>query len=279
MITFLASYSFLISLLSVLTGAFVFFTIVFKIPFWQVAGWPQSLLFTGLLFLNRAAGFIMEIKERRWYRALFSLWLMIIILGFLIDYLYRYEIVLAGTRDGVISSSVVDRGLLSRPGDFSLRFENNMLRLVSPSRIFNLQVKEGTQWRFNYIFFIKKGFSPRFLLKDKNGRELDTAFVMLLGKEDHFKSPALPHRFYVKKEKEGLGLRIMRGKLTLKRGIIKIGEEMEFEGLRITFAEITEWYQIRIINYPGNGFIILGSIILIIAAIALRIKRKADHGE
>lgn len=280
MIAFFASYNLFLSLLIVLILAFFFSTILFKVSFWQFCGWPQSIFFASFLFLNRLSGFIMEIKARRWYRALLSLWLIIIILGFLINYLYRYDFVMNGNHAGVIASSFIDEGPLSKLGDFSFRLEDNRIKLSLGKRVFNLSVGRGTYYGLNYILYIKRGLSPRFLLKDKEGRELDTAFVMLEpGKEDYFKSPALPHRFYVKKDKEGFALRIMRGKLTLKRGIIKIGQEMEFEELRISFPEVTEWYQIRIINYPGNRFIFFCSIILIAFAVALRLKgRKSQDG-
>lgn len=117
------------------------------------------------------------------------------------------------------------------------------------------------------------GITPRFVLKDKEGKELDTADINLAvfapGTEDHFQIPGFPHQvfvsfspdYYVSNGKAGNRsmelnnpvylLKVFRGRLLVYSGGIRPKEEAVFEGLRLSFPEIRYWGEFRIIRDPG----------------------------
>lgn len=119
--------------------------------------------------------------------------------------------------------------------------------------------------------------APMYVLKNKEGNELDTGYVNLAvfvpGSEDHFQIPRFPHRIFVSfypdhevidgqiinrsmyPKNPAYFLKIYRGKLLVFSGLVRQGEEAEFESLRLSFPEIRYWGEIRIVKDPGFVFI------------------------
>lgn len=117
------------------------------------------------------------------------------------------------------------------------------------------------------------GITPMYLLRNKDGIELDRGYVNLAaftpGTEDHFQIPGYPHQifasFYPDYEIRGdkvitrsmelknpaYSLRVFRGRLLVFSGLVRPDEEARFEGLRLSFPEIRYWGEFRIIRDPG----------------------------
>jgi hypothetical protein len=246
-----------------------FLIIIFKIPFWQVFGSGPSFVFTGLLLINRVSGSIFEIKKGRWKGALFSVWFILVSSGLLVNYFYRTDGITNLTDEGMVSGFVISqKGRFASGNEVSASIKGDNIEVLKGKRSFIIPAKDGFYPRafFSYFFSVKKDFSPRFVIKDNEGKVLDTAFLIPEGfSQDnlYFRSPALPHRFYIKIEgRDSLSFRITRGKLTIKKGLVKLNEELEFEGLRVSFPEIKEIFTVRIIHYPGNKVILVGSLII-----------------
>lgn len=131
---------------------------------------------------------------------------------------------------------------------------------------------DGTRVTINSI-----GITPMYLLRSKDGKELDRAYVNLAafapGTEDHFQIPGYPHQifvsFYPDYEVRGgkaftrsmdlknpaYSVRVFRGRLLVYSGLLKPGEEAEFESLKLSFPEMRYWGEFRIVKDPGFLFI------------------------
>lgn len=119
--------------------------------------------------------------------------------------------------------------------------------------------------------------SPMYILKNKEGKELDRGYVNLAvfvpGSEDHFQIPGYPHQIYVsfypdhevrdgqiinrsmELKNPAYFIKVYRGKLLVFSGLIRQGEEATFESLRLSFPEMRYWGEFRIIKDPGFVFI------------------------
>lgn len=121
------------------------------------------------------------------------------------------------------------------------------------------------------------GYAFRYRLKDKDGHELASglsrANVYMPGSEDRLTIPGYPHKFIVgyypdARVKDGkvsnvsmnrknplIGLRVYRGRLPVFTGLLKEGEEVEFDSLKISFPEVKYWGDFTILKNPGFKFI------------------------
>lgn len=144
--------------------------------------------------------------------------------------------------------------------------ESGVVRMAQPLRI------NGSKVAINGV-----GFVPRYILKDKNGMELDSGYVRLNifppGTEDHFQIPGYPHQIFVSfypdhEIKEGkvinrsmnpvnpaYYIKVFRNKVISYSGIIRPGEEANFEGLRLSFPEFKYFGVFRIVKNPGFAYI------------------------
>lgn len=293
-IRFLVSYEFLLSLLAtfVLTVAALLF--FYKFNFWAILNLVPSKVLIGLIFLNRVFGFLYELKDRKLY-ALFSMGILIIISGLIFNYAYRFKgIVSLGEGESFADFDLVERGPLSKPPEFAItveEIEGDPLKSDKPARVKLRNGRKlivlspgrhvaGFSLLTPHFSLIKVDPAPRFLISDRAGRELHSAFVKLnllpVGKEDYFRSPAVPHRFYVRltgNEDKPFNIRICRGKLKITEKDMAVGEEMEFEGLKFSFSSVSKWGEIEISHYPGNKIVFTG-IAVIIAGIIIRRRKK-----
>ena len=131
---------------------------------------------------------------------------------------------------------------------------------------------EGSKISINGI-----SLTPMYILKNKEGRELDVGYVNLAiftpASEDHFQIPGFPHQifvsFYPDFAMEGerpfnrsmnvknpkYFVRVFRGRIPAFSGFLKPGEEARFENLRLSFPKFRYWGDFRIIKDPGLVFI------------------------
>lgn len=127
------------------------------------------------------------------------------------------------------------------------------------------------------------GLTPRYVLKDKEGRVLDIGDVNLAvfipGSEDHFKIPGFPHQiflsFYPDYEIRGgnvinrsmnvnnpaYAVKIFRGRIQVFSGLVKPGEEAKFENLSLSFPEFRYWGDFRIVKDPGFIYVWMAFIL------------------
>jgi hypothetical protein len=142
------------------------------------------------------------------------------------------------------------------------------------------------------MFSVKDfGYSPRYVLKAKDGRVLDSSFVYMRlfppGSEGFFRllSPITYHVRYFPEGKGDieyplLGLRIARNKDIVLNRDVKFLEDAEFENSRISFEEIRSWTRLVVKKDWGEVMVLMGSFIgvLYILIICMQlIIRKKEH--
>lgn len=290
-IRFLISYEFFFYLLFVFISfstAIVFF---YKLKVWDVVNLMPSKVFIGLIFLNRFLGLMYEMRKKRWH-ALLSAGILLIILGLFLNYAYRFEgIAGLGEGESLIDYDLVEKGPLSKFAKNIVAVEEIEGDPLNPDKGVRIKVRnekkelvglltgQSVRWASSDSPFLTSHFSvmklkvirvepaPRFLITDGKDRELHSAFVKLnlypIGREDYFRSPAVPHRFYMNltgKTDKPFSVKVLRGKLTIVNKDIAVGEEVPFEGLKISFPEISKWAEIEVKYYPGNSFVLIGFI-------------------
>lgn len=129
------------------------------------------------------------------------------------------------------------------------------------------------------------GFVPLYVLKDRDGRELDSGYVRLNifppGAEDHFQIPGFPHQIFVvfypdhevrngrvvnrsmNPVNPAYLIRVFRNRVLSYSGVLKPGQEAYYEGLRLSFPEYNYWGMFRIVRNSGWPFIWTGFILFI----------------
>ncbi len=127
------------------------------------------------------------------------------------------------------------------------------------------------------------GYAPRYELLNRNGTVLESAFVKLNvfppGEEDFIQSVKYPFRIYVSVYPDAvivkgkihnkslnlvhpaLAVRVTRGKLELGRKILRLGEDMRFEGLRLRFPEIRYWGEFTLLRDWGIPWLFMGYLL------------------
>lgn len=127
------------------------------------------------------------------------------------------------------------------------------------------------------------GYAPMYVLKDKNGENLDSGFVRLNifppGNEDHFQIPGYPHQIFVSfypdhemtdgkiknrsmnQVNSAYYIKIFRNKVLSYAGVLKPGEEAYYEGLRLSFPEFKYWGMFRMVKNPGFVYIWIAFIL------------------
>jgi hypothetical protein len=121
------------------------------------------------------------------------------------------------------------------------------------------------------MFSVKDfGYSPRYVLKGKGGRVLDSSFVYMRlfppGSEGFFRllSPITYHvRYFPDGKGEAtdpvLRLRIVRNKDIVLNRDVKFMEDAEFENSRISFEEIRKWTRLVVKRDWGEVMALAGS--------------------
>lgn len=137
------------------------------------------------------------------------------------------------------------------------------------------------------------GYAPRYELRDREDRVLDTAFVKLNlfppGQSDYFRLETFPHRFEIEILPDldfdgnepvtrslnlvnpGVIIHVSRGKLELARAVLAQGQILAFEGLKIRFPEVRTWGELSIVRDPGIPLLFAGYLLGLVG-IGLRVR-------
>jgi len=137
------------------------------------------------------------------------------------------------------------------------------------------------------------GYAPRYELRDRAGRVLDSAFAKLNlfppGTSDYFRLANLPYRFQVEilpdlayqdgepvtrslnLRHPGIDVRVSRGKLELARAVLTPGEPLTFEGLELRFPEVRTWAELSIVRDPGVPVLFAGYLLGLVG-LAFRVR-------
>lgn len=273
------SYPVFFGLMAVLLLGFLSYGLFFRISFWSFLGFTPSVLFTGLLFINRLLAFVFGIKERRYSKSIFSFWFIVLLCGIFLNYLYRVEgmVVVNPSDRMVVNTYLTEEGPLADTRDFFVKFEKRIYDISA--RKTGEQGESRSQLRVypdGAIFLLKKIYSLGYVIKDSSGKTIDRAFVVGEADEpgqDYFRTPVLPHRFYLKPEGDGFRLKITRGKFKIRDERVKPSQEIEFEGLRFSVTSIEDLYLIRILHLPGNGLAAGGSVLSLVFLIFLKLRK------
>jgi hypothetical protein len=247
--------------------------------------------------------------SREWIKFLSVL---LIVSGFWLSYLTRFsgEVVLtegqtfySGHNDYI--PETVYRGRFSTIPDIALKldkvipsFSSDGQKLTSLKASFEVAGKESKdadefiitdglpRLIDGSLLRIKKlGYSPRYALKSKEGKVLDSSFMYMKlfppGSEDNFRLLS-PLTYYVRYYPYGhdggteplIGLRIVRNKDIVFDDKIKLVEDAVFENSRISFDEVRHWSILTITHDRGVMLYIPGFILAVLYAALLIYKGK-----
>ena len=262
-----------------------------------------------VLLIVAIISFLKNLKKsgiREWVKILSVL---LIVSGFWLSYLTRFsgEVVLtegqtfySGHNDYI--PETVYRGRFSTIPDIALKldkvipsFSSDGQKITSLKASFELTGKESKEpeefiitdglpsFIDGSLFRIRKlGYSPRYALKSKEGKVLDSSFMYMKlfppGSEDNFRllSPLTYYIRYYPSDHDGsteplIGLRIVRNKDIVFDDKIKLVEEAVFENSRISFEEVRNWSILSIIYDRGVMLYIPGFILAVLYAAAILI--------
>lgn len=263
--------------LSAVTAAFTALGARFVgLGFWDSLNLAPQKTFIALIVLNRLGGFILEAWERKRV-ALVSAGVLVAIAGFLINHAYRFEgLVSLGEAEEFETFEWKEAGPWgSAPAiGFGLESVTDEKKAVLSGPGFRATLSPGEYIRLGTGLKIGVeaiDLAPGFEIKDSSGQRLSYGFVKLRlnhdGGADYFMVTPLPHRFYLSqtgKEDKIFDLTVLRGKLVVARQEVARGEAVEFDGLEMSFPEISRWALIRVRKYPGNDALYTG---LLMAAV------------
>ncbi len=302
---FLVSYELFFYLIGTFLLLYTVLVFVFQFHGWSVLNLMPSKVLAVFIFFNRFLGFSSDLKNKRPY-SIFSAGIFIVVFGLLFAFAYSFEgIAGLGEGEGFAKYERVKKGCLSNPPGLNITVEQinaEPNRHESRAEITIRKQKEEPvklglgryyKWTADGLQFPASLFpklkikiknvepAPRFLIKDEKGNELHSAFVKLnissKSREDYFRSPTVAHRFYLSltgNTDKPLNIRIMRGKLTIEEKQVALNEEVQFEGLRISFPEISKWAEIQVNHYPGQTVILIGVILSFAGLIYYSLKKN-----
>ena len=125
------------------------------------------------------------------------------------------------------------------------------------------------------------GYSPRYVLMDKGGRQLDSSFVYLRifppGSEDSFRLLS-PLTYYIRYYPEGEGgphfyVRVARNRDLVFSGNVSMGEAFRYENASMSLPEVRQWTRLGIKGNPGRPLLALGLLVLLFC-FALQLKQR-----
>ena len=267
-----------------------------------------------LLFIIAIISFLKNLRKsgiREWVKILSVL---LIVSGLWLSYLTRFsgEVVLtegqtfySGHNDYI--PETVYRGRFSTIPEIALKldkvmpsFSSDGQKLTRLKASFELPGKENKdadefiitdglpRLMDGSLFCINNlGYSPRYSLKSKEGKILDSSFMYMKlfppGSEDSFRLLS-PLTYYVRYYPSGhdggteplIGLRIVRNKDIVFDEKIKLLEDAVFENSRISFDEVRHWSILTITHDRGIMLYMPGFILAVLyAAVVLIHKGKS----
>ncbi len=156
---------------------------------------------------------------------------------------------------------------------------NSVNKIKGVLRVFNnngiKQLSIADRYNFYHGYLIRTadfGYSPRYELKNREGRLLDSSFVYLRlfppGTQDYFRLLS-PLTYYLRyyPDRETFQLKITRNKDIILFKTVRAGEEAGFENALISLPEVRKWITVRVLNDWG----MIVSLFSLLSMIALQV--------
>lgn len=293
LLVFFISYEFLLSLAAsivIWVGMAMYFL---KIEPWDAVNIMPVKILLVLIFINRLLGLIYEgLKGKK--TALLSVGLIVVLSGFFVNYLYRFEGVMhLGEGENFTAYENQKKGPFARSLDVPLvmeRVEAEPFNLEkgAQAQIYDLMNKKNAvfgigqyrKWNSGIsVGVIGVDLAPRILIEDRE-QELFSAFFKVnlypKGSVDFFTLIAPPFRFYLSltgKHDKPFNLKILSGKLIAIDRDLSLGEKVKIDGLDISLAETAYWTKIHVKYYPGNMIIYLGLMCVLAGIVMIFVSR------
>lgn len=235
---------------------------------------------------------------------LFHLSFLFLLLGFGISALYRFDgTVILAEGQGTIGQSIgyvsIEKtNLLSVPEPFfevseivpafwmeKLLFTDLMAEVVFDGEKGITRLSQPLTIDNTKVSITGLGIAPEYLLRDRDGKEVDNGFVNLNifmpGSEDWFVIPGTSYRvilsYYPDFEQSGnrittrsmnplnpvFRVKVFKGERRLYNGIVKPGEEVSFANVRLSFPSFKYSGIFRVLQDRGFIFIWIGLIMMI----------------
>jgi hypothetical protein len=261
-----------------------------------------------LVTLIHAIKNVRRMKTEVWMRVLA---VVLFVSGLWVSHLTRFsaEVVLTEgqsfhTQQGDYDPGSVYMGRFARVPDTGIKLENlqpsfsdngkRVVRLEGSVQMIDMKdgetedyvLRDGLPKLIKGTFMKLKdfGYSPRYALKSKEGRVLDSSFIYMRlfppGSEDSFRllSPLTYHVRYYPAEKDGgsdpvFRLRIVRNKDIVFNDTVQLAEDISFENSRIAIEEVRMWTKLTIVRDWG-GLIAFTGLALGVPGFAAGFMRK-----
>jgi hypothetical protein len=116
------------------------------------------------------------------------------------------------------------------------------------------------------------GYSPRYILRDREGSVLDSSFTFLRlfppGTEDSFRLLS-PLTYYLSYYSPGEGtpyfrVRIARNKDMVFNGDVPLGRAFHYENASMELPEVREWTRLKVKRNPGGMFLEAGMFVFLL---------------
>ncbi len=260
------SWEFFVSLMVLFSLSLFIHIILFKRELWIILDRVSFRFIVITLFLNRTGAFIYGLRKGD-KSTILSLGIMVLITGTVINYLYRFNGTVYIAEDEPFSGySYRQKGLLRDEKIHSISFRNGVAKIDGIS-LTSSKRKSMNLFRGSYFILKDTHLAPGFIITSGN-RELYSVIVKMDlsdKRRDYFRTPVLPHRFYLENKGENGLFRIIitRGKLIILDKEIMYGDTVEFENIRLSFSELIRWAEINVEHYPGDPFIYSGLFLLL----------------
>ena|GEM_PF-5591928 len=223
----------------------------------------------------------------------------------------EYDVLKKAPLFGIIGNSGYGIGLqkqqriLDREGKVDY-IVSEIILLEGDRVILKESVEEGKPLIYKGLGFYEHnaGFAPLVTIEDSNGNMIYKGFIFMEtvnGQPENYyqrrnftvpgRNIKLDMRFYpdmvieagqVKTQKYSLGnpgleINVTQDGLKMEKGIIKMGEKINFEGNSLSFDEVRHWIGLEIIYDPGAGVLFTGCLITAIGLCFLWSGKKSLH--
>ncbi len=234
------------------------------------------------IFLNRTGAFIYGLRKGD-RTAILSMGIILLIAGTVINYLYRFDgTIHIAEGEPFTGYEFFEKGLLGGERSHSVSFREDMAQIDGISLT---PLKRKRMDLFRGSSFILRGIhrAPGFIITSGDNELYSVIVKMDLSnkRRDYLRTPVLPHRFYLEGGAEQGIFRIIitRGKLIILDRIIRHGDVVEFEGLKLSFSELLRWADINVRHYPGDLLMYAGIVLSLFSFLFFMIgKRMRDEG-
>ncbi len=243
----------------------------------------QSVLLTGehvpvriyflLAYITSLIIIIKAFKNKLYRLSIMSAGVLLILTQLVVLYLFSFKgFVDIGETESFDFFEKVERGKLAKINHIPLsisRIENNEALILIGNREYKLKKNKSIWWNGYKIKLIDIYDAPFFKLMDAKNNILEEGFVKYRpSKEDpyFFQFRIIPHQLFLypsEENSEDIYMRVLRGKLTIFNGVIKVNDPILIDGFNVIYEKGLHWARIKIERgflfiplYLGVGFII-----------------------